>query len=95
MKLCLEIEAIEGGNLTDESVKNFSDSIPSIKDLEIQQHLENLEKSNWIIQLEAANKIQKNLSNIMILAMTKADFHQHLQYFSLHHHRLIQTYCMT
>ena len=46
MKLRLEIEAIEGGNLTDESVKKFSDSIPSIKDLEIQQRLENLEKSN-------------------------------------------------
>ena len=54
---------IEGGKLTGELVKKCLNSTPSIKDLEIQQRLENLKKSNRLCELEAATKITKNLND--------------------------------
>ena len=46
---------IEGGKLTDELVKTFLDSMPSIKDWEVER-LENLKESNKLSQLETLNK---------------------------------------
>ena len=49
-----EIKAV---NLTDELFKTLINSMLSIKDLEIEQHLDNLKNSKRLSKLEAENKI--------------------------------------
>lgn len=47
---------IEGGKLTNDYIKKFLKSAPSVKDLEIQQRLENLKGPNRISERQTDNR---------------------------------------